>query len=458
MKKTLSLLLSILLFTSVFADESYNFWNRNTESENELKFEKKNKQQKELPEEEITEITEAQDEESETEEKTKEKKDFFQRFFEIGIDLDVGVSNSYFNVSDLLKKEIVIDLNEVNDGVGNNGLSFNVDGDTSLYTNIYTKNFNAGLSLGVDINAFAQLEKNLLDLLANGNTLNEEFGVGLGVGASLYAELDANIAMKIGKLKIKATPAFYVPLFYLPYTSASVNATVNEDGSIIAEGGAIASIYSALPLNDFSSFSVNDLLSQGGFDITASAEYPLFSFLDVGVILTHIPVIPSKLNCTNKYEANVTFGVDGMLDQFMTSGAVDFSNFSYSLSDNVATADDTLTLVRPFKIGFNAEWRVFNNKLLILSPLIQFKFADFTLANIVGFGFDYVITAKSDLGIFVPSLTTSYVDSIFSQKLKLAINLRFIELDVIVSSQSANLWKSFAGSGFGAGIGVKIGF
>lgn len=465
MKKILCLLLSVLLITSVFADDTFNFWNRkakdplpetNKEESEEYTYEEETSEPENsegVIEEEVIE------ENSEKTTEVKNKKSFFDRVFEVGLDLNAGVSNSYFGVGDLLKKEVVIDLNEVNEGIGNGGLSFNIDGDTSFYTNLNTKAFNAGLSLGIDINAYAEIEKSLIDLLANGNKLNEPFGAGLGVGASLYGEIDASFGMKIGKIKIKATPAYYVPLFYLPYTSASVEATVNEDGSIKATGGTTASIYSALPLNDFNNFSINDITSQGGLDITASAEYPLFSFLDVGVILTHIPVIPSRLNCTNKYIANLTFGVDGMLDQLLgESGTVDFSNFDYSISDNVATDDDTLVLVRPFKIGFNAEWRVFNNKILILSPLIQFKFADFTLANIAGFGFDYVITAKSDLGIFVPSFTTSYIDSIFSQKLKLVLNLRFFELDLIVSSQSANLWKSFAGSGFGAGIGLKFGF
>ena len=149
--------------------------------------------------------------------------------------------------------------------------------------------------------------------------------------------------------------------------------------------------------------------------------------------------------------------MDGILNSVNSKEESELYKFNYELSDNQATENDIARIVRPFKIGFNANWRVFNNKLLILSPMIQFKFADFTLENLLGFGFDYSITAKSHLGPFIPSFTTSCFDSVFSQQLNIALNLRLFEIDLLVSTQSTNFFKSFAGSGLGVGVGFKVG-
>ena len=147
----------------------------------------------------------------------------------------------------------------------------------------------------------------------------------------------------------------------------------------------------------------------------------------------------------------------GLLDSLTSEEESELVKYDYSLSENEATEDDGINLVRPFKIGFNANWRVFDNKLLIISPMIQFKFADFTLKNLIGFGFDYSVTAKSHLGPFIPSFTTSCIDSVFSQQLDIVLNLRLFEIDLMISSQSRNFLKSFAGSGLGVGVGVKVG-
>ena len=89
--------------------------------------------------------------------------------------------------------------------------------------------------------------------------------------------------------------------------------------------------------------------------------------------------------------------------------------------------------------------------------MMQFKFADFTLKNLLGFGFDYSVTAKSYLGPLVPAFTTSYIDSIFAQQLDIALNLRLFEIDFMISTQSTNFARSFAGSGLGVGVGFRFG-
>ena len=395
-----------------------------------------------------------------TKEPEKEKKRFWDRYFEIGFDVKAGLSNNYFHISDFLKEEIIINMDNINDGIGNNGLGLNTNIDADFFVNLNTSIFKSSLFTDIESKMNFSLEKGLINFLANGNELDQEFKIGAGVGVSVYEENSFSLEIPIKKFTIKAVPSYFIPVFYIPYTPATVTSVIANDGTISAKGNTTASVYSALPLNNLNEFSVNmltDAFAHGGFDISIYGQYKLFPNLEVGAFLTHVPLIPANLSCTNKYTATLDFTMEGILNQLSENGTVDTSNFNYELSDNIATDEDTIKLVRPFKIGFNANWKVFNSNILVISPMIQFKFADFTLKNLLGFGFDYSITAKSYLGPLVPAFTTSYIDSIFAQQLDIALNLRLFEIDFMISTQSANFFRSFAGSGLGVGVGFRFG-
>ena len=396
-----------------------------------------------------------------TQEPEKEKKRFWDRYFELGFDTKVGISNNYFHISDFLKEEIIINMDNMNNNIGNRGLGLNANLDADFFLNINTSIFKASFFTDVESKMNFALEKGLIYFLANGNELDKSFSIGAGVGVSVFEENSFSLEIPINKIKIKAVPSYFIPVFYVPYTSATVTSVISSDGSISAKGTTTASVYSALPLNNLSEFSPNmlsDAFAHGGFDISIYGEYKLFDNLEVGAFLTHIPFVPANLSCTNKYTAKLDFTMDGILTQLTENGTVDTSNFNCELSDNIATEEDTIKLVRPFKIGINANWKVFDSDILIVSPMIQFKFADFTLKNLLGFGFDYSITAKSYLGPLVPAFTTSYIDSVFAQQLDIALNLRLFEIDFMISTQSANFFRSFAGSGLGVGVGFRFGF
>ena len=390
----------------------------------------------------------------------KEKKRFWDRYFEVGFDAKVGLSNNYFHISDFLKEEIIINMDNVNDNIGNRGLGLNANLGADMFLNINTSVFNASLFTDVESIINFSLGKGLVEFLANGNQINQNIDIGVGIGISVYEENSFKLEIPINKLKIGVIPSYFIPVFYVPYTSANVTSVIGDDGSISAKGTTTASVYSALPLSNLGDFSTNlltEVFSHGGFDISIYGEYKLFETLSVGASLTHIPIVPSNLLCTNKYTANIDFTMEGILNQFLQKDSMDPTNFNYNLSDNIATENDGIKLVRPFKIGFNANWKVFDSNILVISPMIQFKFADFTLKNLIGFGFDYFITAKSYLGPFVPAFTTSYCDSIFSQQLDIALNLRLFEIDFMISTQSANFLRSFAGAGLGVGVGFRFG-
>ena len=182
-----------------------------------------------------------------TQEPKKEKKRFWDRYFEIGFDATVGLSNNYFHISDFLKEEIIINMDDINNGIGKGGLGLNANVDADFFMNINTSIFRTSFFTDVQSNVNFALEKGLINFLANGNELDEEFSIGAGVGVSVYEENSFSLEIPISKLTIKAIPSYYIPVFYVPYTSATVTSVINEDGKISAKGNTTASVYSALP-------------------------------------------------------------------------------------------------------------------------------------------------------------------------------------------------------------------
>ena len=123
-----------------------------------------------------------------TQEPEKEKKRFWDRYFEIGFDLKAGLSNNYFHISDFLKEEIIINMDDINNGIGNRGLGLNTNIDADFFVNLNTSIFKASLFTDIESKVNFSLEKGLINFLANGNELDQEFKVGAGVGVSVYEE------------------------------------------------------------------------------------------------------------------------------------------------------------------------------------------------------------------------------------------------------------------------------
>ena len=390
----------------------------------------------------------------------KAKRSFFQRFFEVGVDIDAGVSNNYFGLGDLLQETIVLDFTEMSDNISYRGLALNGNLDFTVFSNIYAKNSAVGFDVDVNTLVNFLINKDVIRLIASGNTIDGDMLVGAGFGASSFAAFDVPVTFKpFKKLTLQVTGSYFLPVLYIPYVDATVTTRINSDGTVALNGSATANAYSALPITDFSSINVYDVLSQGGVDISVAGEFAFLSFLDLGASVVNLPLIPSKLNCQYSYLASVSYSMDdSVLNQYYTNGAVDTSGFTYSLEQQDVSTVEKVKVFRPMKFGFWANWRPLNNKLLTLTPFVQVRFLDATLANAAGCGFDYALKAATNLGMFEAAFVSSYIDMTFRQELDLKFNVRFFELDLSVASQSANFAKSLCGSGLGLGLSVIFGF
>ncbi|MCR5698462.1 MAG: hypothetical protein K6G52_02345 [Treponemataceae bacterium] len=411
----------------------------------------------------------ADQDDKDSKKKNKDKdneRTFFDRFWELGVSADVGIANNYFEVLDFFHETIVVDFTDMYSTINYKGLTLDLGVGVHVFSNVLAKKFNIGFDVGVDPVINMAISKDVIGLIAEGNssTLDQAMTVGAGVAAAAYLDLDVPFGFDLGeKIKLHVTPSYYIPLVYLPYTDVTATVQINSDGTASVSMDKTLAVYSALPIYNYingdTTLDYLDILSKGGFDITVAGELEFLEVLDLGASATNIPIVPSHLQSQYAYRVQVNYTMETSLLAQLMSGSFNSSSFADCYSFEPVESDgSTINVFRPLKFGFWANWRVLGTEMLVLTPFVQMRFLDGTVANAVGFGFDYALKALLDLKFFRTSLTTSYVDNIFKQELALAFNLRFFELDLVIASEATTFAKSFCGSGVGVGVGVILGF
>ena len=77
------------------------------------------------------------------------------------------------------------------------------------------------------------------------------------------------------------------------------------------------------------------------------------------------------------------------------------------------------------------------------------------------FDYDLMLDLMGSIGsheLAALRLATSRENEVFCQSVGIMLNLRVLELNVAVASQSADFLKSFQLAGLGAKVGVRVGF
>lgn len=377
------------------------------------------------------------------------------RFVETGLSVGVNGSNSYFGLGDIFTDTIVIDLNQMATDLGENGLTFNLGLNTSNFTNLnFGPRFKLGFFLNTETFGSSSVPKSFFELAADGNSLNKTYTGDLNILGDVFVEAGGYFGTKISFLNVRFQPALFMPLIHIEKPTASYSFRTNSDGTLYADVKADIPIYSVIPLENAdegvsASEVINKLVASSGLDFSGSASMTLFPrILDVGARVKHLPLIPARLSDRTRLQATYTFNMDDLL------GNMDNINDAMNSDEDSSFTSDTkaISVYRPFKFGFNAVYTPFGNPLVSLEPNLDLG----VYANVY---VDAGLKAKLDLlNIFAVTLSTNYEDMVWKEQLGLMLNLRVLELNFQVGSQSDDFVKSFAGAGLGASLGLKLGF
>jgi hypothetical protein len=400
---------------------------------------------------------------SEPDKPENKKIDFTRKYFEIGLDAGAGFSNGFVKMSDIFRKDLVIDLEKLAQGSSDNGLGLNFGLSPGFFLNV--KNIPIGKGIwefgvlsGIEGYVNANISKSLLTLIAEGNINERDSSGHLGVSGGIFTEIGLKGSAKYeiaGRtLHIGVKPSIFTPAVYIPSNSRiSYNLSTKKDDDegifVHAEGGI--NIYTPGSLEDIEPGRF--VFGPSGFDLSLEGEYALFPFLDVGGSFSNIPFASAKL--TNMMELGMEefdielFGEKLMAGEVLEIPEIEFKRTYYNSVE--------LKVHRLLRFDVYARYKPFNSELFVLIPNIGFS-VNVNKGDEKGY-FNAGMEARLNLNnLFTFSMGFGCRETILRYKAGLGLNLRAFELDLEAAVREQTFGGSFMGRGIDINLGLRFGW
>ena len=401
-------------------------------------------------------------EDTEQDHAPEEKKSFFKRnrTFEFGIaNLNLGFANNLLSLTDIFQETLVIDLNQLNRGF-HLGFDVNV---RPLFFNINIKDrWGFGLDIA-NVTAYGNINihRDLLQIRESENAL-------FGAGAAAFVEVGIPAFFTIRNiwhrnLKIRVRPAGYVTLAYTSPDMRYTLRNIREEGNrgVLLDVDFGARIHTAVSFEnglDFSTldFSTLDVGSLLGLDFSIGAEYPLFSWIDVGLEITNIPLKRSTLRHYMEMRGSFTLDSSKINLDDIFGGSLPDDLFDFNLPDGFVYGESDISIWRPFKMVFYANFRPFAS-------------VPFTAIGKIGFAVNPLFVQKGSIeiagmaryslgNIIITTFGMGYENQMWKNSLDFIFNLHVFELNLGASMQSQQFAKSWQAAGLRVNLGLKFGF
>lgn len=391
---------------------------------------------------------------------------FSNRFFEIKTDIPFQFSNNYFSISDIFGTEdgtVVIDLKDMADSLPKSGFNLASSFSPTVGFDINARKFGFGVLAGFDSSANVTLGKELFDFLGYGNELYEDINVDGNVNIDLFAYAKVPVAFNINKFEFLVAPSMFIPIVHCSSDKFYATVSNKADGTIAVNAAADLSLYSIIALSEIidnegnfiaDMTTVSTMLSNSfqkktfGFDLEGTVGWNMSDNLKISANY-RFPIVPGKLNYKTSYNYSLSYEVTT-------------STISESTSDSSSKLGDTEDCVysinRPLKLNVSADFKPFYNNYFVLSAMGGLGVRHLFSSEVVYFP-EYSFGLKSSLAsILTSKLRTSYIEQVFIHQVAFGLNVRVIELEVGISSQSSSFVSALKGSGLGAFVTLQVGF
>jgi hypothetical protein len=381
----------------------------------------------------------------------------YRRNIEFGVDVYGGFANSYLSPMDFLQETVTIDLTTLAHDIGS-GLSLFTGAGGDVFFNVNSVASSFGWFAGVDATGQFKVPQTLLKLITQGNTENSYSGK-FDLGAAAFAETGLWARIKIlDDLDITVRPAYFLPLAVM--TKVDADYSLNTTGGVVKANGKLNStVHTPFSTADGIQIDPGDMISKGGGDLTLEAAYALFPNFILGLSLSHIPLFPARLsdgyNITTDfvYEQNVGDILDGLGD-----------GDGFSLEDGLTYSEPLFTsfsgskqkIFRPVKLGASLLYRPFYERFIVLKPYAALVFNGIYRTAVY---FDFGGLVEVNLwNILIIDGSVNFEDLMWRHSLGLIINMRALELNLGVSTQSQSFLKSFQAAGVRVDVGFRLGW
>ena len=383
-------------------------------------------------------------------------KNFFtQRFFEIKTGVDFDVSNNLFAANEFMKKDLVIDLRKIADECPENGLNLRADAAPRVEMNINVSDFHLGFASGLELYESLNVGKDLFDFLGYGNSIGQTMDFTFTDDTDLFAFSQLTVGFRLGRLQITAQPALFMPIVSVRGGGGSITALNDAEGNFNVGLNLNLDVYSAVELTkneegsvSFDTSKIESILTSGyGFDLGGGVALNLTKSLKLDTTC-RIPIIPGHLN----YKSNVQGGFDYKMK------LTDFENAEKTERETTVTnVEESLAVHRPLKFDVYLDKNLLGSLFNARAGAgfgIRRPFSDYAVfypEYYLGFGINLIDIIK--VGV-----STQYKDQLFIHQLGTTFNIRLIQLDLGISSQSSSFKKSLSVGGVGAYAYLTVGF
>ncbi|GMO45465.1 MAG: hypothetical protein Ta2G_00360 [Termitinemataceae bacterium] len=412
-----------------------------------------------------------------------------QRYFEIGlVGARAGIDNSIFTLGDVFgafKGEVFFDAKSIADS----GFTFNLDlfakpfhiklvfprfldiefftkADIRMYGDIDEGTLKSISSLQDFASSFNSTGNSATDIDNVKNKLQGMEG-SLSAAASGFAEIGFSFSKTIfdKRLWLKVSPSVFFTMFYMP--SSSIRLTnFGVDNSGAAEefmglrGNGIISVYSSY---DIKSSDYAHVLASPGFDISLEGRFAAFSFLDFGLRVDSIPIMPSTTNYKTGVDLNLELNVVNpsydwsnnpeKLEEYLAKGI----GFDAPDMDNMFTSsqEENFAVSRPTRINFEILFKPFNSNLFVVKPNFGLSINSVLAPLLMNYGAELQLNLPA---VFSAALNIGVDEMIWRNMLTTEIDFRVFELDIGVALQGPKFVDSWRGKGLAAIIGFKVGY
>ena len=383
---------------------------------------------------------------------------FSGRFFEIKAGTGLGLSNNLITGNDIFQKNLVIDLRKLADECPDDGMNLIANVTPGVEVNFNISKLHIGLSAGAELYGKFNIGKDLFDFAGYGNQIGETIDLSFTAETDMFAYSQLDLGWDVRKFKLHIKPALFVPILSTRGNGGTVSVTNGADGSIHAAVDVNTDVYSPIDMEHAQSY-FNQITSSGnilnsplfagyGFDLGAYLALPFSNSLSLDFDV-RIPLTPGHIY--KKSTVTSHYSYDAKFSEISKGESVQ-ENPTFT-----GYQDTDLAIHRPLKFNVyldkNLLGTLFNARagggFGIRHPFAED--AQFYPEYYVGLTFSLI-------DLFKLGVSTQYTDQVFIHQLGTTFSLRFVQVDLGVSTQSSNFKKSFEGAGVGAYAYMTVGF
>ncbi|MDR2468016.1 MAG: hypothetical protein LBD22_03555 [Spirochaetaceae bacterium] len=400
-----------------------------------------------------------------------------RRMFELGLfHFSLGFSTPYMPAKDVVKEvwnylfhdeNINVAFSQINQDISTN-FNFNFTPIT-IKKNTKTKtelDFWTGIESKFLFKASDETIDAVKELISKQNdptTMNiDKMNGTITIGGYAFFELGMGAARTFvdKRLWMRAAVQVYTPLVYIKKETLSLHgysSATSGNGLMGIEGTGEINMY--LPFN-METMNVAQTPCSSGLDLSLNGRYAAFSWLDLGVDLLHIPMIPATLGYRTHAELDVNVKVPDLTDtaywtpdkiaQLATKNlAMNFA-WEFDISERV-----NQYCLRPLRFDITAFFKPFKSSIFIIRPMTGFSFNTAFGAFILNYGIALNLNLPV---IFSFDIGTRCYEETWKHYINVIFDFYDFELDIGISLEGPYFIESWSGRGAGMYFALKIGY